>query len=274
MIFVRLAGGLGNQLFQIAAAVHYSKHLNRPVSLALDALSFYKVHRDPLYSLVLPNSVLIKPLRRDDWIVKAFCNRIRIGKIPGFCGLSVNDDNFLKPQSYCANWPWLFMDGYFQSRWTSNHFYETISELKFASLDPLVATIPKGEVAVHVRGRDFLNDSKYSFLGVNYYLKCIRQALEFGYNEFVFITDDPQYCTSLASIISHSVESASFRVSSQSSVFSDFEALRTASARITGNSTFSWWATALSGYGPTWSTPFFAANHPKPFRLEREIFVV
>lgn len=48
MIYVRLAGGLGNQLFQLAAALRIRGGNNSvPIVVLTDALTMYDIKRDP-----------------------------------------------------------------------------------------------------------------------------------------------------------------------------------------------------------------------------------
>jgi hypothetical protein len=166
------------------------------------------------------------------------------------------------------------MDGYFQSAWTYRIFFETISSFSLRPPTPASQSlITSRDVVIHVRGTDFLSDPDFFLTDTDFYVKCIHMALARGYHSFAFVTDDPQYCRSLISLISASFPGVSFRLLKSSGIVTDFDILRISSARIMGNSTFSWWAAALSQGGPTWSTPYFTAARRKPFVLPGEIYV-
>jgi len=273
MIYLRLAGGLGNQLFQIAAAAHYSRIRNAPVYLVPSGLSRYRTKRVSSYSVALLDCSWLQLLPPNSFVINYLCSRLRLGKL-ALSGLSVSDSNFLQSSSYSAKFCRLFMDGYFQSAWTYRIFFETISSFSLRPPTPASQSlITSRDVVIHVRGTDFLSDPDFFLTDTDFYVKCIHMALARGYHSFAFVTDDPQYCRSLISLISASFPGVSFRLLKSSGIVTDFDILRISSARIMGNSTFSWWAAALSQGGPTWSTPYFTAARRKPFVLPGEIYV-
>jgi hypothetical protein len=273
MIYIRLAGGLGNQLFQIAAAAHYSHTLGFPVTLLHDGLSNYRAKRLPTYCKVIADCPWLCQHSFDISTSALLFSRLRLGRIP-LNGLCINDRNFLKSSSYWSMLPVAFMDGYFQTGWTSSFFFDAISTLSI--VQPSVKSsdhVSGREVVVHVRGGDFLSNPQYSVVDSSFYSRCISLAVANGYEKFSFITDDPVFCSSLIDDLSAQFPGIILGILPQSDVVSDFDLLRIAPARIVGNSTFSWWATVFSLGGTTWSSPHFTLSSSKPFALPGEIFV-
>ena len=272
-IFLRLAGGLGNQLFQVAAASLYSRWLDKGVCIISDGLSSYKSHRKLLYHHVLRPRLANWHLPLRDSLASLVFSRLRLGRLP-IPNLTINDGNALTPMECWPKCLPKFMDGYFQGFWTYSLFIEALSNFIIPSFPETLDSLPaSGYVAVHIRGSDFLSVKGFDVVGSSFYSHCFDQAVSHGYTRFVVYTDDLDYASSILSVIRFRHCSVSVDVMSSVSVLDDFNGIRWADARIIGNSTFGWWAAALSSGGPTWSTPQFVEKSRKPFILPGEIYV-
>jgi hypothetical protein len=272
MIYLRLAGGLGNQLFQVAAATLVSSWLRQQVSILDVGLSRYKFSRQSLFHHIL------KP-RSSAWRCSPcslfsllLADRLRLGRLP-IPFVSINDSNI--NQVLCSlSLPFpRFMDGYFQKLWTPDSFSESLSLFDIAPIMQHHFSDVHDYVAVHIRGGDFLSEQGFAIVDHEFYLKCFEQAVARGFDHFVVLTDDTCYVQSILPSITSAFPAVTISVAASSSVLEDFNIIRSAPARIIGNSTFAWWATALSSGGPTWSTPYFVADRRKPFLLPGEVFV-
>lgn len=275
-IFLRLAGGLGNQLFQVAAASLYSKWLHKEVYVFSDMLTSYNLSREPLYQHILrPRCASWHHFSRSSFtsLSSLVSCRLRFGRLP-VSALAINDRNILKSSLGTPKCFPVFMDGYFQNFWTYDLFTEALSNFLVPPIpESLSQPLVTSYVAVHIRGSDFLAIRGYSIASISFYLYCFEQAISHGYNSFVVYTDDPDYAHSILSVIRLRYPSVSINLIDSVSVLGDFNGLRSAPARIVGNSTFGWWAAALSSGGPTWSTSHFVAQCRKPFVLPGEIYV-
>ena len=273
MIYLRLAGGLGNQLFQVAAASLYSQWIDQRISLIKDGLSRYDSPRDLLFSQILQPKDGSWFFSNPNSLIGICSGRIRLGRLP-IPVLSVNDRNISRPiHSQTFRLP-RFMDGYFQRFWTYELFCKALSGFTIHSL-PEVLPISLGNacVAVHIRGSDFLRVKGFDVCDSIFYLNCFGKAIASGYNCFGVYTDDLAYSESILSPIRSRYPWIVIEVASSGSVLDDFYGIRTASARIIGNSTFAWWAAALSLGGPTWSSPYIVEQRRRPFALDGEIYV-
>jgi hypothetical protein len=274
IINLRLSGGLGNQLFQIAAAGLLCKRYNRIVSVHLEGLKRYKSHRDPDFIKVLGINGWLntKQVEKID-LPKYLSVTARLGRLPI---VGVNDKNFWWMVERKPSLLPLYMDGYFQRGWTAATFAEALATL---SIEPITEKnekrIESSEVVIHIRGGDFLQLPLFQVANMPFYAEAVRQAYARGYKQFAVITDDPEYANQICSEISLSTPHIQFRILGRGiSSHVDFDTLRCASARIIGNSTFAWWASALGrNGGPTWSPNKFITNALRDFYLPGEITI-
>ena len=92
LIFIRLAGGLGNQLFQVAAA-QLLAHQNSKIILMNGALRRYKSPRSFDLDKLLNLSNLNMEIDDGSNLLGIFSERLRIGRLPL---IGVNDGNIHK----------------------------------------------------------------------------------------------------------------------------------------------------------------------------------
>lgn len=135
------------------------------------------------------------------------------------------------------------------------------------------ARIGSDEVVVHIRGGDFLRLPQFQVVAADFYVRAVRQAMERGLNRFAIVSDDPPYATAVCEEILEHVPSVDIRLIPRgANALEDFDTLRTATARIIGNSTFAWWAAALGkAPAPTWSPMKFTIGTSRDFYLSNEV---
>lgn len=274
MIYLRLAGGLGNQLFQISAGLLLAKSYSTTLNIINNSLASYKTKRDPAYSklLCLNRSSLIskEPARP---LIYFAVNRLRIGRLPLF---GIKDVKFrMHPWRRTIRAP-IFMDGYFQDCWDEGLVQSAILIIRGLMADapaPLIS-IPSSHAVIHIRGGDFLSHSSYNILDYHYYCRCILAASKYGYNYFHVVTDDLPHASTIVNQIHEALPFARFTFHDSRSDLEDFFLIFNAPARIIGNSTFAWWASALSiGSSKTWSPSIFLRNKSRSFRFPGEDIV-
>ena len=274
IVSVNIMGGLGNQLFQIGAAAIYSYKMKRKIIVVPSGLMSYSAKREKSYEFLTDLSRVSAHISNKIGIFNAFSGPCRVGRFPFFRSC-INDRNFLSKRSMTNGPLPKFMDGYFQSGWTQAYLNEVISLLNIREPHPrALQFIEPNEVAVHVRGLDFLKDKSFLIAGESFYVRCIEEAAKHGHQSYAFFSDDPAYCTHILTKVRIQNPKLSMRIASGTSLSTDFDCLRIATARIVGNSTFAWWASALSDTtGPTWSSPIFSTSQAKPFKLKNEIYI-
>ena len=275
MIYLRLAGGLGNQLYQLAAASLLSQSRQTPVTVFTDALQRYESPREPdSIKLLMDNRWLQVFSSSESCLHRWLSVSARAGRVVP--GLGVNDKTFwhsVKPAN--AHLP-LYADGYFQHGWTYDTFARATSAMQIRPIASRAANrLMANEIAVHIRGGDFLKIPRFQVVHAPFYINAVRQSMVLGFTRFAVITDDPTYAAKLFDAIQRQCPDASLRILERgANALDDFDTLRSASGRIIGNSTFAWWAAVFGDPAtPTWSPTMFTTDAPRGFFLPHELQV-
>lgn len=212
MLAVQLKGGLGNQLFQLAAGDTISKETGRTHCL-LDGVSPKTIHTDTNYF----NSVFV------EWTHHP--------RLPSPYTMVI-EPSFVKQDWNGMTHTSVCLDGYFQNwRYISPNFQSRICL-------PSCPSLPGA--FLHIRGGDYINNPVHD-IGLNkvYYQSAIEQ-FPIGTHFYVF-TNDLSYakqCPILSSI-SHTIMNTD-EVASLSGMAS------CSLGGICANSSFSWWGAYLN----------------------------
>lgn len=258
MIVVRLAGGLGNQLFQLAAAIELGNRLQMPFAFYTGDLARYATTRSPMLQQVLKEDYqIIEPA-----FIARLVVRYRINKIAPFIfPWYVHSGNIMQVKGR----KWYMLDDYFQDTSTiSSGITEVIKLLQERQKD--VSNIhdaynnicngafPNELVAIHVRRGDFLkpeNARLYPLLTLDYYKTAISR-LQLAPKKIVVFCESPIF------------DSASFSgievIQVHNYGLSDFEEFLLFSLfqnKVIANSTFSFWSAIINHQHAT----TFAASH-------------
>ena len=233
-------GGLGNQMFQVAAAIVYSIETGRDILLPKEMPHihnrFKQDYADTVFSFIKTRieSVIdgnaIEVLKRNGWNAH-----------PGEPGFEV-----WKPETGAEGN--IILHGYFQSYPPLMSHEKTIRSFFLEGLLPL--NIKKDVVGIHVRRGDYLKPpySDVHFIqGAEYYEAAIEAAKKnLDVTQYHIFSDDIEWC-----------KGQSFFSSLPNVQFVDEPDECSCLARmvechggfICGNSTFSWWAAFLGAHG-------------------------
>lgn len=274
-IYLRLAGGLGNQLFQLLAAHQLHERTGYQVVVLTDSLSSYKTERNPECAKFLTeHHERLFEFRPGNWRnpLEWLSLSTRAGRWAP--RISVNDRNFhehAKCHLSGVSHP-LLMDGYFQSGWTTESFAKALQKSRFALPVQEQQKLKPYQCVVHIRGGDFLNVKIHQVTDAHYYCLAISHALNSGYTEFITVSDDREYCEAIMQQIRSRLKDVNIITAAQGgSLIEDFSRIAIAPARILGNSTFSWWAAALGeSNSRTWSPLPFTTRRDRDFSLPNE----
>lgn len=247
-----LLGGLGNQLFQWAAACHYQEKNNIPVKIDLTFCGKrYSKHNSSITDLVLENAPKVEILAPRDsfatFLVERICSH---SKLLNYLRNRAERRCIFRSNGYVENLldsKALIIRGYFQSFL----YLSSITEepLRVSLHEPNKALESKPEstaIAIHLRRGDYLNlvDS-FGVLSDVYYLNALEQIsekinptrIDIFSNDLIAAEDLARKIGPLARVqnpIENETDAAILiRIS-------EYKFL------ITANSSFSWWAGNLN----------------------------
>jgi Glycosyl transferase family 11 len=252
MIIARLSGGLGNQLFQYAAAKALATHLNTTFKLeTITSLQKDKLRHIALHDLSTRFELAtIKEVKQFVYFPSlyrhepAFFSKLgkHIYREPGFHF----DEQFFKQTDP------VFIDGFWQS---PSYFknIETIIRQDLTIKEELIKAVKeKGKelettssVAVHIRRGDFLKPKAAAYHGVldaAYYVKAIELVKEKIPGATIhYFSDDIEW------VKQHLPGANAIFVSSfTKSALEDFYLMTKCKHNIIANSSFSWWTAWLN----------------------------
>ncbi len=272
---VSLTGGLGNQLFQVAAALAISEGERVTLITSYGKPRFSKNNEAEVYSLInaedwierddkvrswLPAKCVgyilrmgVKPKSWEKGTVAFFASkianlilsisrrsRIRIlaGKGVGYCTLP-EKKYFTLLSGYFQSYRWAELDDVYKKLFNL-HPKHPGSDLKYyeslsSDCKPLV---------IHIRLGDYMSETDFGIPSVDYYKSAIaRISSEVEFDEIWVFSDT----LSKAKEILHFDREIKVRWIGEidGSTANTFEAMRLGAGYIIGNSTFSWWAAFL-----------------------------
>lgn len=272
MLYLRLAGGLGNQLYQLAAASLLSQTTGVRVVPLLEGLIRYQEPRAPdSIELLQPSGWLRTSSSEVPAIWNGLALRARAGRWMPLIGVS--DHNFW-PMVIAGGGKNRILDGYFQQGWTAETFSRAIDQMQAHPISiAAAARISADEVVIHIRGGDFLKLPQYQVVDSEFYVRAAQQAMKRGLNRFAIMSDDQPYAQAICEQIRKHLSRVHIRlIPKDANTLQDFDTLRAATARIIGNSTFSWWATVYGApLAPTWSPTKLTIYKRRNFFLRNEI---
>jgi hypothetical protein len=264
MRIVRISGGLGNQLFQLA---FYNKLKGEVTNQEIKVdISFYedqyslsywlyrKLRKIPNRKFMFKEQLCNEVLEKEDLLLKLYKNKFKVRLVillnyfiplkSIFKLTNVNIVNENNIDDYKKNEVDKVYDGYWQNiRYIQNQEYYLNRVLKEKYSKDFVENITDN-IVLHIRRGDqatFLSSNIYTMLDVEYYEMAINYIKLHGesFNEVTICSDDILWCrkniTKLAGV-------DKINYSSSSSMIEDFLLMYNAKYLISSNSTFSWWA--------------------------------
>lgn len=233
-------GGLGNQMFQVAAAIVYAKETNRTILLPRE---FYNSHNTTQSDYA--ETIFREFIHRIDKPIDAFAIQQLLQNgfqqypgEPGFEDWSVLDC----PEN-------IILHGYFQNYPPIQRHESVIRKIYLDGLANarIGLQVSKSRIAIHVRRGDYLKPPHSDVLPVQS-VEFYKQALQYfssENNEFYIFSDDVEWC-----------KQQSLFQELPKKVFIDEPNEIKALALMTtchggficANSTFSWWGAFLGAY--------------------------
>jgi len=239
MIIIRLAGGLGNQIFQLGAGLFLANQGGHQTIMIDDSsLTKYSIVRTNKLTFFFdlkacPYNIVYKRTLRTIFRTSRVLP-LKIKKWP-----FVSDRNF---QTIIADrQPRLrILDGYFQTCLSQKVFDAIRDLLAILLVFPCNTRNNDSTCAVHIRGGDFIQLGRTRVAPPEFYFKSMDiMVKKYNIKKFKVVTDDHDY----ARTIMH--KSPFPYTYSHGDIVSDFHEIARHSKRILSSSTFSLWASAL-----------------------------
>jgi len=272
---VLLTGGLGNQLFQTAAALHFEKLTNRRTVLVRDANSFTKYNHGSQVEKLITDLRLERKeeianllLRLDRRLVRgshiyADLRRIQVHEDLGF-----NSDFILKKNTN-------ELRGYFQSfvyaeslrEIYQNSISSYLKKLTF-SIDPKVLSTT-GHVSLHMRRGDYESlKTTFGLLDFQYYENALEELNAHQEIKEIWVFSDDVSKASTILKRSRFLKFMNFQIASSLGEIDSLAAMSLCSRHIIANSTFSWWGAFLSdGQNRVVAPDKWFRNGDDPYKL-------
>lgn len=247
-IYIRLAGGLGNQLFQLTAAQNIGLQCDSfPKIYALsDGLNTYASQRDlgnEIHEICFPEIILDSGAS----VLMRAVSHLRIPKLweldaLGFCAISSNltVKSIMDSQRELKT---ILLDGYFQdveilkrSAHLRSRMYESLTG-RYA--DCVSVSSARASVGIHIRRGDYLG-TEFVMLPLEYYQ---RAAGMLPSCDFYVFGDDPGFVKEVANLVSGHAVTADHR-----RPHADFIRFMSCDHHIIANSTFSLYASFLASH--------------------------
>lgn len=241
MVVVQLIGGLGNQLFQYAAAKSLAIEKKKKLCIDVSQFKNYKLHNYALNHFNIVSNIYEKPNKYLRKIVSFFQKRIYYKETD----FGYNDGLINIVAEH------IFLEGYFQSE---KYFFKYEKEIRedFEIITPL-KTITKetieqiqkvNSVSIHIRRGDYLSNPMHNTDKENYYelaFKTIENLIE---NPVFFVFSDDMDWVKLN--FSTKRETVFVDFNDALTNFEDLKLMSSCKHNIIVNSSFSWWGAWLN----------------------------
>lgn len=237
-IVVRLAGGLGNQIFQLGAGLLSAQKLGIS-KLILDdvALGNYKVKRtNNLIQFFDFSKSSISINFGENSFTKFRFGKLLPLKISYWPLMSDKNFQIIIESQKCQS---RYLDGYFQDCLTQKNF-DDIRKLLSRMFISKPFSYNKSACVIHIRGGDFVSLGWDKVNPPSYYHHAIEiMSNSHNVEQFVVVTDDIEYASRIMQTTNANYEIIS------NNIVSDFHAIASIDKRILSSSTFALWASAL-----------------------------
>ena len=238
-LFIHMHGGLGNQLFQVAATYEIAKKHNMNLVL---------VYKEQFWRHMAHNK------RIDEFFSTIFKD---------FNTISYNDIDFSNVITYheprCFDYydniiqqqtSDYYMEGYFQNKkFLENCKTELLQTFQNPSICKEISTkyiLLDESYFIHIRRGDYLNIPTYTFDRDDYFMKAINYIMhkeENLYVHFFIVSDDIEYCKQ--NFVFHNIPRKTF-IDGMNTLDTLYFMSLCKKGGICSNSTFSGWATNLN----------------------------
>ncbi len=234
MMILRLAGGLGNQITQLGAALLLSERVKCKTIIIDDSgLSSYKEkHVNQLINYFDFTKLDINIVFKQLLITKSRLPRLLAFNIPNYPLIS--DKNFQTALKSTNKYLWL--DDYFGSCLTQKNLNREIEILKSIFIQKNLSN--QEGCVIHIRGGDYVEFGGGEVASPTFYKSAVnKMQQDYGIKKFYVVTNDKEYSNSILKDIDFSFIGGDME--------EDFYLIGQFNFRILSSSSFASWASAL-----------------------------
>ena len=276
MLFSRMVGGLGNQLFQTAALLKYKRNKEKVIISFLGDIHVPKRVNCLKSIFEIPEWLYFDNSIKLNLLTKLFARSsagLRFGSFFPLCG--INDRNFHFKKSQFLRQKLLFLDGYFNQNWNYSELNSLFKKLNLTpiNLNEKHLKLCNQSAVIHIRGGDFLSIENLNICKLDYYKNSINYALSKGLKDFIVISEDQIYGKQVIKKLKQSFCDLQISILKSGSIKNDFNLIRSSKFAILSNSTFSWWASFLSNSKKEFLVPSNFSNTEKRILLPNETII-
>ena len=276
MLFSRMVGGLGNQLFQTAAFLKYRRNKEKVIISFLGDIHIPKRANCLEYIFEIPEWLYFDNSRSLNLLTKFLARGsagLRFGSYLPLVG--INDSKFNYKESNFPRRKILFLDGYFNQNWNYSELNLLFSKLKLKTtkLNKKQLKLCNENVVIHIRGGDFLSIKKLNICKFDYYKNSIEYSLSKGLKNFIVIAEDQKYGKEIIRGLKTHFTDLQISILKSDSIKNDFNVIRSSKLAILSNSTFSWWASFLSTSKKEFLVPSNFSTKEKRIHLPNETII-
>ena len=276
MLFSRMVGGLGNQLFQTAALLKYKRNKEKVIISFLGDIHVPKRVNCLKSIFEIPEWLYFDNSIKLNLLTKLFARSsagLRFGSFFPLCG--INDRNFHFKKSQFLRQKLLFFDGYFNQNWNYSELNSLFKKLNLTpiNLNEKHLKLCNQSAVIHIRGGDFLSIENLNICKLDYYKNSINYALSKGLKDFIVISEDQIYGKQVIKKLKQSFCDLQISILRSGSIKNDFNLIRSSKFAILSNSTFSWWASFLSNSKKEFLVPSNFSNTEKRILLPNETII-
>ena len=272
MIYVRIRGGLGNQLFQYSAARSLADRLN--VNLGLDTREY---NADSPFEIGLKHFNI-----RAEFNPKGLMKHKKNGFSKYFLDIALgNHKNVYKETNLGFNnlFHSLPNKTYLKGYWQSEKYFENNQKNVFRDLQIIAPQSKKNikisenisktnSVSLHIRRGDYVTNSAYNMkhgtCSLDYYKKSVdylSKSLNKNFTIFAF-SDDPEWVYKNLKL---SMDIQFIEHNSSKKNYEDLRLMSQCNHNIIANSSFSWWGAWLN------KSPKRTIISPKEWYIDKNI---
>ena len=231
-------GGLGNQMFQVAAALIYGKETGKRVILPREQKHIHKVHPS-LYEESIFQGFDTLPTEVDSIAIDRLCQN-------GFT-LYPGEPGFEKWEIYPIDGP-LLLHGYFQYFPLIEKHNEDLCKRFLTGLEMYRKEGNPTQIGIHIRRGDYLKFTDvFTILDSSYYEKAIKEIEKRVPEKKLYriFSEDLEWCRQQT--VFQNLENLEF-VEEKDEIKALCEMISCEGGFITANSSFSWWGAYLGAH--------------------------